>query len=206
MGRIWHGYKLGNDLRNRHVGKEVKSLSWRYSKKILSKQAKRYSDVSSLFLKYSDNIERFTFWVVWDGNSWRDYRPMLGRTDYPLLIDRRLKRNRPMIPLLIGQIKIATCWLMHDGILFSKVSRLWCQWLFINCLKNPVVAKLHKQQLQHCLRGLSCDCRRPLVSVIFVAAVSCLKSRLVIRAFQVRTGSYHRLETYFDGGFYRLLW
>ena len=28
---------------------------------------------------------------VWDGNSWRNYLPMKGRTDYPLLFDRSFK-------------------------------------------------------------------------------------------------------------------
>jgi endo-1,4-beta-xylanase len=32
-----------------------------------------------------------TFWGVWDGNSWRNYLPMKGRTDYPLLFDRNFK-------------------------------------------------------------------------------------------------------------------
>ena len=47
----------------------------------------------SLFLKYSYNIERVTFWGVWDGNSWRNYLPMIGRTDYPLIFDRDFKKK-----------------------------------------------------------------------------------------------------------------
>ena len=62
-------------------------------KKVLKKQAKRYKDLFGLFLKYSHNIERVTFWGVWDGNSWRNYRPMIGRTDYPLLFDRNFKKK-----------------------------------------------------------------------------------------------------------------
>jgi len=62
-------------------------------KKVLQKQAKRYKDMFSLFLKYSYNIERVTFWGVWDGNSWRNYLPMIGRTDYPLLFDRDFKKK-----------------------------------------------------------------------------------------------------------------
>jgi len=60
---------------------------------ILALQAKRYSELFKLLVKYSDNVERVTFWGVWDGNSWRDYRPMLGRTDYPLLIGRNFERK-----------------------------------------------------------------------------------------------------------------
>jgi len=62
-------------------------------KKILKQQAKRYKDIFRLFLKYSKNIERVTFWGVWDGNSWRNYLPMKGRTDYPLLFDRNFKKK-----------------------------------------------------------------------------------------------------------------
>lgn len=57
----------------------------------LKKQAKRYKSLFKLFLKYSHAIERVTFWGVWDGNSWRNYLPMKGRTDYPLLFDRNFK-------------------------------------------------------------------------------------------------------------------
>ena len=60
---------------------------------VLKDQAKRYQDLFKLFLKYSSNIERITFWGVWDGNSWRNYLPMQGRTDYPLLFDRKFKKK-----------------------------------------------------------------------------------------------------------------
>ena len=71
--------------------------------KTLAEQAKRYSDVFFI-LQYSDNIERVTFWGVWDGNSWRDYRPMLGRTDYPLLIDRKFEK-KPAYDAVINLVK-----------------------------------------------------------------------------------------------------
>ena len=60
---------------------------------VLHNQAKRYADIFKIFVNYSDIIERVTFWGVWDGNSWRDYRPMLGRTDYPLLIGREFEKK-----------------------------------------------------------------------------------------------------------------
>ena len=60
---------------------------------VLDNQAKRYADIFKIFVSYSDIIERVTFWGVWDGNSWRDYRPMLGRTDYPLLIGREFEKK-----------------------------------------------------------------------------------------------------------------
>ena len=56
--------------------------------KVLKAQAQRYKEIFDIFIKYSDVIERVTFWGVWDGNSWRNYKPMRGRTDYPLLFGR----------------------------------------------------------------------------------------------------------------------
>ncbi len=50
--------------------------------------AKRYVDIFNLFLDYSDSISRVTFWGVHDGVSWKNYWPIHGRTDYPLLFDR----------------------------------------------------------------------------------------------------------------------
>ncbi len=49
---------------------------------------KRYLDLFNIFLRHSDKIERVTFWGVNDGQSWRNYWPIKGRTDYPLLFDR----------------------------------------------------------------------------------------------------------------------
>ena len=60
---------------------------------VLFEQSRRYKDVFKLFLDYHDTVERVTFWGVWDGNSWRDYKPMSGRTDYPLLISRSFEKK-----------------------------------------------------------------------------------------------------------------
>jgi endo-1,4-beta-xylanase len=60
---------------------------------VLEQQARRYRDLFSLCLKYSDTVERVTLWGVWDGNSWRDYKPMEGRTDYPLLFGRNFEKK-----------------------------------------------------------------------------------------------------------------
>ena len=51
--------------------------------------ARRYADLFSLFRKHRDKFSRVTFWGVHDGQSWRNYLPITGRTDYPLLFDRR---------------------------------------------------------------------------------------------------------------------
>ncbi len=51
----------------------------------------RYAELFSLFLKYHEKISRVTFWAVHDGQSWRNYVPIRGKTDYPMLFDRQCK-------------------------------------------------------------------------------------------------------------------
>lgn len=51
--------------------------------------ALRYKEFFDLFLKHQDNISRVTFWGVQDGQSWKNNFPVPGRTDYPLLFDRK---------------------------------------------------------------------------------------------------------------------
>ena len=60
---------------------------------VLEAQAERYKNIFKIFLKYSDILERVTFWGVWDGASWRDYSPIKGRTDYPLFFDREFNKK-----------------------------------------------------------------------------------------------------------------
>ncbi|RNC65539.1 endo-1,4-beta-xylanase [Proteiniphilum sp. X52] len=43
----------------------------------------------TLFLDQSDKISRVTMWGVTDRDSWKNDFPMRGRTDYPLLFDRK---------------------------------------------------------------------------------------------------------------------
>ncbi|MBK3516074.1 endo-1,4-beta-xylanase [Carboxylicivirga marina] len=78
---------------NFELAEEFNPYSEGISHDLLEQQAKRYADVFSLFLKYSENVERVTLWGVWDGNSWRNYHPMKGRTDYPLLFDRNFQKK-----------------------------------------------------------------------------------------------------------------
>ena len=55
---------------------------------LLQAQAARYADFFRLFDKHADKISRVTFWNVTDGDSWLNYLPIKGRTNYPLLFDR----------------------------------------------------------------------------------------------------------------------
>jgi endo-1,4-beta-xylanase len=60
----------------------------------------RYLDLFNLFLKYKDCISRVTVWGVSDRGSWKNNFPVWGRTDYPLLFDRK-NRPKPVVEKLI---------------------------------------------------------------------------------------------------------
>ena len=58
--------------------------------KVEEQLTKRYVDLFNLYSKHADKIERVTTWGVGDAHSWRNYWPINGRTDYPLIIDREM--------------------------------------------------------------------------------------------------------------------
>jgi endo-1,4-beta-xylanase len=64
----------------------------------------RYLDFFKLFLKYDDVFTRVTVWGVNDANSWKNGFPVRGRTDYPLLFDRK-NQPKSVVPLLIELAK-----------------------------------------------------------------------------------------------------
>ncbi|MCB0748778.1 MAG: endo-1,4-beta-xylanase, partial [Ignavibacteriae bacterium] len=66
--------------------------------------AERYADFFRLFNKYKNKITRVTFWGVHDGNSWKNNWPIRGRTEYPLLFDRKLK-PKPAFYSVINTVK-----------------------------------------------------------------------------------------------------
>jgi endo-1,4-beta-xylanase len=49
---------------------------------------KRYTELFEMYLKHHQVIDRVTLWGVTDRNSWLNYIPIKGRTNYPLLFDR----------------------------------------------------------------------------------------------------------------------
>ena len=61
---------------------------------VKEKLAERYRDIFAIFNKYSDKISRVTFWGLYDGVSWKNNFPIYGRTDYPLLFDRKMKPKK----------------------------------------------------------------------------------------------------------------
>lgn len=67
---------------------------------IEQKLAKRYADLFSMLLKHKDKFVRVTFWAVHDGQSWRNYWPITGRADYPMLFDRQCQ-PKPALEAII---------------------------------------------------------------------------------------------------------
>ena len=57
-------------------------------KKVL---ADRYAGLFEVFIRQHDNIDRVTLWGIQDGNSWLNFWPVRGRSNYPLLFDREYK-------------------------------------------------------------------------------------------------------------------
>ena len=49
----------------------------------------RYAELFRVYLKHRDVVKRVTLWGVTDGDSWLNSWPVKGRTNYPLLFDRR---------------------------------------------------------------------------------------------------------------------
>jgi len=60
----------------------------------------RYTDLFELLLRHSDVITRVTTWGVTDNDTWLNDWPIPGRTDYPLLFDRRYQA-KPVVEKLI---------------------------------------------------------------------------------------------------------
>jgi len=51
--------------------------------------ANRYADLFAAYAKHCGVVTRVTFWGVTDEDSWKNDWPVKGRTNYPLLFDRK---------------------------------------------------------------------------------------------------------------------
>ena len=60
--------------------------------------------VYNSLIKHRKDISRVTFWNVTDGDSWLNNFPIKGRTDYPLLFDRKGK-TKPAFDAVIQSLK-----------------------------------------------------------------------------------------------------
>ncbi|MFC3199399.1 endo-1,4-beta-xylanase [Parapedobacter deserti] len=74
------------------VDSTLNPYAWGLPDSVEQQLARDYEALFELFLKHNDKISRVTFWGVNDGQSWLNYWPIAGRTNYPLLFDRN---NRP---------------------------------------------------------------------------------------------------------------
>jgi endo-1,4-beta-xylanase len=63
-----------------------------------------YSDLFKVYIKHADKISRVTFWGVNDSQTWRNYWPINGRTDYPLFFDRN-NQAKPVVAAVIGLVE-----------------------------------------------------------------------------------------------------
>ena len=68
--------------------------------------ADRYSELFQIFYRNRDKIDRVTLWGVHDGMSWKNGYPVPGRTNYPLLFDRR-GEAKPAFDAVMGVPKKA---------------------------------------------------------------------------------------------------
>ncbi|MGD2036092.1 MAG: endo-1,4-beta-xylanase [Bacteroidales bacterium] len=68
--------------------KEINPYPDRLPDAVQKDLAQRYTELFSFFRKHRDIFGRITFWAVHDGQSWRNYWPITGRADYPVLFDR----------------------------------------------------------------------------------------------------------------------
>lgn len=62
----------------------------------------RYLEFFRLFLKYKSKMSRVTVWGVTDNMSWKNNWPIWGRTDYPLLFDRKFQ-PKPVVQKIINE-------------------------------------------------------------------------------------------------------
>ena len=65
------------------------------------KLTNRYLSFFKLFQKHKDKIYRVTTWGVNDAQTWRNYWPIKGRSDYPLLFNRD-NSPKPVVDSLLA--------------------------------------------------------------------------------------------------------
>jgi endo-1,4-beta-xylanase len=66
--------------------------------------SQRYAELFNVYYNNRDAVTRITFWGVSDGDSWKNNWPIRGRTNYPLLFDRKWQPK----PAFYSVIEIAS--------------------------------------------------------------------------------------------------
>lgn len=96
-------WSLGADVSARMEYKEKSDLYVKgLPKSVNAAFEKRYLDFFKLFLKYKHVITRVTLWGANDAQSWKNGWPIPGRTDYPLLFDRKYQA-KPVVDKIIKE-------------------------------------------------------------------------------------------------------
>lgn len=67
--------------------------------------AGRYGNIFKLFVKYSDHIDRVTFWGLSDRNTWLNNWPIRGRMNYPLPFNRDLSPKKEVLAKIFEAAK-----------------------------------------------------------------------------------------------------
>jgi endo-1,4-beta-xylanase len=98
------GPDVGADITlNYELRKELDPYTQGLPDAMQAKVAHRYAEFFRILYKHRDKITRVTLWGVHDGQSWRNYWPVRGRTAYPLLFDRNFRPN----PAFEAVVKVA---------------------------------------------------------------------------------------------------
>ena len=61
--------------------------------------AERYEELFRLFIKHRDKIPRVSLWGTSDDETWKNYRPVVGRTNYPLIFNSKQQPKRAYFAL-----------------------------------------------------------------------------------------------------------
>lgn len=68
------------------------------------KLRERYKALFDIYRRHSGQISRITLWGISDANSWLNNWPVPGRTNYPLLFDRKYN-EKPVVDDIINMYK-----------------------------------------------------------------------------------------------------
>lgn len=68
---------------------EKDPFKYEITKSMDDQLARRYEAMFKLFIKHQEKIDRVTLWGVSDDTTWLNNFPVKGRTNYPLLFDRK---------------------------------------------------------------------------------------------------------------------
>ena len=87
------------------------SLNFKYDKKlnpypdglpdsVANVLAQRYKDIFQVFINNKSSVSRVTLWGVRDSDSWLNFWPIRGRTNYPLLFNRNGKPKKAFYEII----------------------------------------------------------------------------------------------------------